>query len=229
MMRCPLAILALSGAVLVALAATEVAAGTIRGQVELPALASRAAPRANAYPGRVNSLPRAGAPGTGGPGETVIVLQKLPAGMAVPPPPARLRPMLEQKQQAFAPRVLAIQAGTTVDFPNRDPIYHNVFSVSPARRFDLGKYAQGKSRSVRFDKAGVVNVYCDIHSDMAAWVYVVPHHVFAQASAAGRFTLPELPAGRYMLQAWHPDRGELTVPVDVPASGDASVTIRFGR
>jgi hypothetical protein len=123
--------------------------------------------------------------------------------------------------------VLAIQVGTTVDFPNRDPIYHNVFSVSPAKRFDLGKYAQGHSRRVRFDKAGVINVYCDIHSDMAAWVYVVPHHVFAQANAAGRFTLPELPAGTYTLKAWHPDRGEQTVTVDVPARGDAPVTIRL--
>lgn len=229
MMGCRFAGMALSVAVLGALAASGAAAGTIRGQVELPALAGSTAPRANAYPGRANSLPRAGDPGSGGPGETVIVLQKLPAGMAVPPPPARPRPMLEQKQQAFAPRVLAVQAGTTVDFPNRDPIYHNVFSVSPARRFDLGKYAQGKSRSVRFDKAGVVNVYCDIHSDMAAWVYVVPHHVFAQASTAGRFTLPELPAGRYVLEAWHPDRGARTVPVDVPGNGEAAVTIRFER
>jgi plastocyanin len=229
MMRRPFAAMALSVAVLVAHEAPGAAAGTIRGQVELPAPASSTAPRANAYPGRANSLPRAGAPGSGGPGETVIVLQKLPAGMAVPPPPARLKPMLEQKQQAFAPRVLAIQVGTTVDFPNRDPIYHNVFSVSPAKRFDLGKYAQGKSRSVRFGKAGVVNVYCDIHSDMAAWVYVVPHHVFAQANAAGRFTLPELPAGSYVLKAWHPDRGERTVSVDVPRKGDADVTIRFER
>ena len=127
----------------------------------------------------------------------------------------------------FSPRVLAIQVGTTVEFPNRDPIYHNVFSVSPAKRFDLGKYAQGHSRRVRFDKPGLVNVYCDIHSDMAAWVYVVPHHVFAQASASGRFALPDVPAGHYTLVAWHPDHGEKTFEVDVPAKGDATVTVHL--
>ena len=204
-------------------------AGTIRGVVELSAGpgAGAAAAAPNPYPGRANSLPRGRAETMGGAGETVIVLQKLPAGMAIPPPPASLKPMLEQKQQAFAPRVLAIQVGTSVDFPNRDPIYHNVFSVSPAKRFDLGKYAQGHSRRVRFDKPGVINVYCDIHSDMAAWIYVVPHHVFAQANAAGRFALPELPAGTYTLKAWHPDRGERTLEVDVPARGEAAVTIRY--
>jgi plastocyanin len=224
---------------LLAAAPASVGAGTIRGQVELSAAAAPppgAARAANPYPGRANALPRAGTgTGTGGgaaavrggAGETVIVVAKLPPGLEVVPPPAGARPALEQKQQAFAPRVLAIQAGTTVEFPNRDPVYHNVFSVSPARRFDLGKYAQGQSRRVRFDKAGIVNVYCDIHSDMAAWIYVAPHHVFAQANAAGRFALPELPAGRYVLEAWHPDRGERTVEVDVPADGDVAVTVRY--
>jgi plastocyanin len=201
-------------------------AGTVRGQVELSAASAPAGPRSNPYPGRANSLPGARPANVGGPGETVLLLKTLPKGLAVPPP-ANVKPELEQKQQAFAPRVLAIQVGTTVEFPNRDPIYHNVFSVSPARRFDLGKYAQGHSRRVRFDKPGLVNVYCDIHSDMAAWVYVVPHHVFAQANAAGRFTLPEVPAGHYTLVAWHPDRGESTYEVDIPAHGEATVTVRL--
>jgi len=211
----------------VACASGSANAGTIRGQVELSG-AKPSSSSANAYPGRANSMSGgAGAQNRGGAGETVIVLAKLPAGLAVVPPAATKRPALEQRQQAFAPRVLAVQAGATVDFPNRDPVYHNVFSVSPAKRFDLGKYAEGKSRSVRFDKPGIVNVYCDIHSDMAAWVYVVPHHVFAQANAAGRFSLPELPAGRYTLEAWHPDRGTRKVEVEVPARGDATVTVRY--
>jgi plastocyanin len=204
-------------------------AGTIRGQVELPALRlSTGAAPANPSPGRANSMAgAAGARDRGGAGETVIVLAKLPAGLAVVPPAAAKRPALEQRQQAFAPRVLAVQAGTTVEFPNRDPVYHNVFSVSPPRRFDLGKYAEGQSRSVRFDKPGIVNVYCDIHSDMAAWIYVVPHHVFDQANAAGKFTLPELPAGHYVLEAWHPERGTRRIEVDVPGHGDVPVTVRY--
>src|SRR5688572_1248190 len=202
-------------------------AGTIRGQVDLSAAGTSSAARANPYPGRANSMAGGGERGRGGAGETVILLAKLPAGVAVVPPPATARPALEQKQQAFAPRVLAVQAGTTVVFPNRDPVYHNVFSVSPAKRFDLGKYSQGHSRRVRFDKPGLVNVYCDIHSDMAAWVYVVSHHVFDQANASGHFTLPEVPAGHYTLVAWHPDRGESTYEVDVPARGEATVTVRL--
>ena len=208
------------------LAPHAVAAGTVRGEVELSAAAAPAA-RTNPYPGRANSLPKVNAEGVGGPQETVLFLRALPASVQVPAPTASARPALEQKGQAFSPRVLAIQAGTTVEFPNRDPIYHNVFSVSPAKRFDLGKYAQGHSRRVRFDKPGVVNVYCDIHSDMAAWVHVVPHHVFAQANAAGRFALPDVPAGHYTLVAWHPDRGEQAIEVDVPARGDATVTVRL--
>jgi plastocyanin len=181
----------------------------------------------NPYPGRANSLPRgAAAPSLGGVEESVVYIEKLPAGMTVPAPPS-VRPTLEQRQQAFVPRVLAVQQGTTIEFPNRDPVYHNVFSVSPTRRFDLGKYAKGQSRRARFDKAGLVNVYCDIHSDMAAFIYVVPHHVFAHPSVAGRFVLPELPAGAYTLHAWHPDRGEKSQAVQVPAEGDATVTVRF--
>src|SRR5688500_2577590 len=123
-------------------------AGTIRGQVELSAAKPSASSSANAYPGRANSMSGgAGVRNRGGAGETVIVLAKLPPGLAIVPPAATKRPALEQRQQAFAPRVLAVQAGATVDFPNRDPVYHNVFSVSPAKRFDLGKYAEGKSRS----------------------------------------------------------------------------------
>lgn len=204
------------------------AAGIIRGQVELAGGAAKA-PKLNPYPGRANSLPGAAAGASaaaGGVTETVVFVDALPAGLAIPPPPAK-RPELEQRQQAFTPHVLAVQKGATVDFPNRDPVYHNVFSVSPAKRFDLGKYAKGQSRSVRFDKPGLVNVYCDIHSDMAAFVYVVPHHVFARPGAGGRFSLPELPAGTYTLRAWHPDRGEKSQVVQVPAQGEAVVTVRI--
>ena len=83
-------------------------------------------------------------------------------------------------------------------FENRDRIYHSVFSVSTTRRFDLGKYPKGHSRSVTFPKAGVVNVYCDIHSDMAAFVLVTPNHAYAQPAADGGYALPNLPAGKYV-------------------------------
>jgi len=132
---------------------------------------------------------------------------------------------MEQKDQAFGPRVLAVPVGATVAFPNRDPIFHSVFSVSPVKRFDLGKYGRGKSKSVRFAKAGVVNVYCDIHSDMEAFVLVLTTHVFTQPDGNGAFALPPVPAGDYTLHVWHPDRPELKREVQVPASGELALDL----
>ena len=222
----PLAGAAALVAVVLAGAPAPAAAGVIRGVVELVAPRTTHAPRANAYPGHANSLPpSAAAEPVGGVDETVVWLDRLPAGMAAPAP-AGPHPTLEQKRQRFVPRVVALQSGATVDFPNRDPVYHNVFSVSPARRFDLGKYREGQSRSVRFEKTGVVRVFCDIHSDMAAFIVVIGHHVFARADAEGRFTLPALPGGSYTLRVWHPERGESTLNVRVPDDGDVVVPVK---
>ena len=102
---------------------------------------------------------------------------------------------MEQKDKQFIPHVLAIQSGTDVVFPNFDPIYHNVFSLSPSRRFDLGKYPRGSSRTVNFPKPGLVNVYCDIHSNMEAFILVLPHHGFTRPRASGEFRLPDLGEG----------------------------------
>ena len=134
-------------------------------------------------------------------------------------------PTLAQQNQSFVPRVLAIAVGTPVDFPNLDPIYHNVFSLSPARRFDLGKYPRGHFKTVVFDRAGLINVYCDIHSNMEAFVRVLPHHGFTRPAADGAFALPELPAGRYRLHVWHPDLREVSQSVEVPSSGDVRIEV----
>ena len=87
----------------------------------------------------------------------------------------RTRAVLDQRNEAFVPYVLAITVGTTVDFPNSDKTYHNVFSFSKAQRFDLGRYARGESKSVRFDEPGVVRVFCEIHSHMSAYILVFAH------------------------------------------------------
>lgn len=217
----------LAAVTLAAALVASVDAGVIHGTVELGAVPTNRAPRGNAYPGHANSLPPSATnAGVGGVDETVVWFERLPAGMVVPPP-AGVHPTLEQKRQQFVPRVIVLQAGATVDFPNRDPVYHNVFSVSPARRFDLGKYREGQSRSVRFDKPGVVRVFCDIHSDMAAFIVVIGHQLFARADAAGRFTLPAVPGGDYTLKVWHPSRGESGLSVRVPDRGDADVTVRI--
>ena len=116
--------------------------------------------------------------------------------------PVRTRERLDQRNETFVPHVLAIRTGTIVDFPNSDRIYHNVFSLSPTRRFDLGRYAVGRSKAVRFDRPGVVRVFCDIHSHMSAFILVFSHRYFAVTQPDGTFQLPAVPAGTYMLAAW---------------------------
>jgi plastocyanin len=117
-------------------------------------------------------------------------------------PPSR-HAVLDQTGLKFHPQVLPILAGTTVDFPNGDPVFHNVFSYSQSREFDLGRYPMGDSRSVTFSLPGVVRVYCDIHADMNATILVLDNPYFATPNDEGSFTIPNIPAGRYRLNVWH--------------------------
>ena len=112
------------------------------------------------------------------------------------------RVSLDQRNETFVPHVLAITAGTTVDFPNHDRTYHNVFSLSKAKRFDLGRYAAGTSKSVRFDRPGIVRVFCDIHSHMNAFILVFGHRFFAVTDDEGRYEIDGVPPGTYTLSAW---------------------------
>jgi plastocyanin len=205
--------------VLLSIVAGHAHAGVVRGRVQ-PMVAAGPTGAANAYPGRANSLPSAAGIVRGRLEDAVIHLEGLSpaADSAIAWKPTR--PRLAQKDQAFAPRVLPVVVGTTVDFPNLDPIYHNVFSLSPAKRFDLGKYPKGQSKPVTFTRPGLVNVFCDIHSDMAAFIVVVPNRAFAQPDAAGNYALPDVPAGRYTVRFWHPDLPPVTRTVQVPERGD---------
>ena len=201
-------------------------AGVIRGHIELPAVASGSKVR-EAYAGRASSLANPSVPMRGLPKDAVVYVESLPAGVDALIPPAEDHPKLAQQNQAFAPRVIAVAAGSSVDFPNLDPIYHSVFSVSPTKRFDLGRYGRGHSKRVVFSKPGLVNVYCDIHSNMEGFVLVVPNRAFARPDDEGRFALPELPPGRYSVVVWHPDAGTVRREVTLPDSGDADVALRL--
>jgi plastocyanin len=116
------------------------------------------------------------------------------------------RAVLDQRNQTFVPWVLAVPVGTTVDFPNSDSTYHNVFSLSKTRRFDLGRYPRGQSRSVRFDRPGVVRVFCEIHSHMNAFILVFAHRYFATTDDAGRYRIAGVPPGEYRLVWWYDGR-----------------------
>lgn len=202
-------------------------AGVIRGTLKVHSAVPASAAGGNPYPGRANSLVRSEGFARGTPGDAVVFIEKLPAGVDSTLARATLRPRLSQKDQTFSPRVIAVAAGETVEFPNLDPIYHNVFSPSPVRRFDLGKYPRGQSRSVTFPRPGLVNVFCDIHSNMEAYVLVLPHHAFARPDRDGRYELPALPAGRYVVRVWHPDFREQRREVTVPDEGFAVLDLTF--
>ena len=210
--------------VLAVLVATPAAAGSIRGSVKVPPPPAQDA-RFRPYAGRASSLPAPARSPRGLVTDAVIYVESLPAGAT--PPTHGATPQLAQRDQAFEPRVVVVASGGKVDFPNFDLIYHNVFSVSPAKRFDLGKYPRGQSRSVTFSKPGLVNVFCDIHAEMAAFILVVPNAGWVRSTAAGRFELSGLPEGHYKLHWWHPDFAAGVADVDVPASGDTAFDVSF--
>jgi len=133
--------------------------------------------------------------------------------------PDGVHAVLDQRNQAFIPSVLAITAGTTVDFLNSDGMYHNVFSLSKPKRFDLGRYPRGQKKSVRFDRPGVVRVFCDIHSHMSAFILVFAHRYFAVTQHDGSYRIDGIPAGTYTVVAWHEGEARVTRTVQVPASG----------
>ena len=131
------------------------------------------------------------------------------------------RAVIDQRNETFVPHVLAVTTGTTVDFPNSDRIYHNVFSLSKTRPFDLGRYPVGRSKSVRFDRPGIVRVFCDIHSHMSAFILVFGHPFFSVTDAAGRYRIDNLPPGNYTLVAWNEGVTSESRQVSVP---DGSTT-----
>jgi len=194
-----------------AAAPRTVATGTIRGTVTLPASA----------PGRRPSVSRPGGTSAADREQdaldrqtSVLYLDNMPRGMAGEFVERKAR--LDQRGQRFVPHIVAIGVGGTVDFPNSDPFFHNVFSLSDVRSFDLGRYATGKSKVVRFDKAGVVRVFCDIHAHMSAFIFVFAHPYFSVTDGIGRYRIDGVPPGTHTLVLWNetiePESRQVTVP-----------------
>jgi plastocyanin len=147
----------------------------------------------------------------------VVYLETAPAAALESREPARA--VMNQRNETFLPHVLAVDAGAVVDFPNNDSTYHNVFSLSKIKKFDLGRYARGKSKAVLFDRPGVVRIFCDIHSHMSAFVLVFSHRYYAMTTADGRYRIDNIPPGTYTVSAWYEGEARDTRTVTIPAQG----------
>jgi plastocyanin len=135
--------------------------------------------------------------------------------------------VIEQRDLTFVPHVVAVAVGTTVDFPNHDPVLHNVFSASPAKKFDLGMYGQGETKSVTFDKPGVVRILCAVHPKMEAFVVVHTNPYVAVSDATGSYTITGIPEGDYDLRVWHETLAERRMRVEIRTGQVRPIDVRL--
>jgi plastocyanin len=193
--------------------AAAAATGTIRGRVEFLREVRPADPRPS-----ITDLGM-GDPHAGMADQQVAVvyLEMAPRGAFEERPGPTV--VLDQRNETFVPHVLAITTGTTVQFLNSDKTYHNVFSLSRPKRFDLGRYPTGRSKSVRFDRPGIVRVFCEIHSHMSAFILVFAHRHFAVTNARGDYHIDGLPPGNYTVVVWHPVLAAKSRALRVPEEG----------
>lgn len=198
--RAPVALVLIAGAI-VATPSAAPTVGRIEGYVRLTSASVRPVP-SGVYPSRRVSAPVAHH--TPEMDNVVVFIKNAPARERLP----QMRATISQKDESFVPRVVAITTGSTVEFPNFDPYFHNVFSLSRAASFDLGRFPRGDSRTRKFTNSGLVKVYCHIHSHMNASILVFDHDYFQIPDASGSFSLAEVPTGNYEISAWHERIGE---------------------
>jgi hypothetical protein len=193
--------------------------GSIVGHVKLTTRVRGAALPSTAYPGRTVGMHEL--PPIPEIRNVVVYLKDVTYGGPLPIRKAELR----QLHETFLPHVVAITRGSSVDFPNDDPIFHNVFSLSGAASFNLGRYPQGQSKAWKFTKAGIVKVFCDIHSHMSATIMVLDHPYFIVPDLDGTFNLANIPTGQYTIVGWHERVGERTAIVRVERGRPATVNL----
>jgi plastocyanin len=209
------------------LLATAALAGDLHGTIRI--VSEVRAPMQSSldpYAGTLNSIGRSSEPPSRATTPRDVVVYLTGANARISPAPGGGGPSLKQINQSFEPHVLGVPVGTTVDFPNMDLVYHNVFSYSKTKRFDLGYYCKGKSKRVTFEKPGIVQVFCDIHSTMSAYVFVADTPFVTQPDESGTYAFGDLPNGTYTLKVWHPDLGERSMNVTV-VDGSSSVDVNL--
>jgi plastocyanin len=176
------------------------------------------APHADSLTGTVEAVTRPGAAR----GRAIVFAEPLDGSAPLRPAKARL----EQKDKQFRPAVLAVPVGSTIEFPNLDPIFHNVFSLTPPQPFDLGLYRGGASRTRTFAQPGYYWVFCNIHPQMAAFLAVVPTPWLTLADEQGRYRL-DVPPGRYRVTAVSERGGPSQIEVVVRAGGGDAAAMRL--
>jgi plastocyanin len=135
--------------------------------------------------------------------------------------PASDQVQIKQIDRRFLPDLVVVPVGSTVSFPNMDPIFHNIFSLSKPKTFDLGTYDRGETRTVQFPKAGIVDVYCHLHPNMTATIVVTPNRWYAQPDRSGQYQIPDVPPGQYTLVAWHKTAGFFRKQIVIEAGHDS--------
>jgi len=191
--------------------------GTIRGTVRVETRSARRLATAGVYPGRAVVL---AAERDTSELDNVVVFVELSDPVASAP----RRAVIRQSQEEFVPHLVAVTTGSTVEFPNDDLIFHNVFSLSRAATFDLGRYPRDESRQETFREPGIVKVFCHLHSHMSAIVRVFDHPYFVIPDRDGRFSIPDVPAGTHRVTAWHERAGNVTHDVRLTGGGSAALT-----
>ena len=169
---------------------------------------------------RAPAIARAAAPELHGtvrigdkPAANVVIWVDVPGAPTTADPDTR--PVLDQRNLAFYPRVLAVQVGTVVEFPNHDRVFHNVFSFHDGKRFDLGLYPTGTKKRITFDRPGLSHLFCNIHPHMAAYIMAVDSPYFAVSDESGRFMIRGVPTGTYAYHLWRPGATIFTGSVGV--------------
>lgn len=157
-----------------------------------------------------------------GAGDAVIYIDDIAAS-------TRGTATMKQEGKQFLPKVLIVQKGTTVSFPNMDAIFHNVFSVTPDRGFDLGSYPRGESKSVTMTKSGVVSVYCNMHPQMVGHILVVPNGNYVRVGKDGFFRLTNVPAGKRRVVAWAPNAKPVEAEAEVSDAGVVTLELELKK
>jgi plastocyanin len=174
------------------------------------------------------------------PANILVFVSKAPA---FPGDVSTLKFVMDQQNLTFIPHILPVLVGSTVHFPNHDKVSHNVFSLSRTKKFNLGSYAAGTSKTVVFDKPGIVELRCDVHAEMSAYIMVMKNPYWAITNDQGHFEIPDttflaqqgfkrisgLPAGKYVIKTWHEKLKSIKKAVEVPEAGDVAVQLNLRR